>query len=72
MDRVTERFGKDAGVAVIRTCAPACIERELLARVFEIVQQSAAVGDEDAQGSRSTVAPLSESERISEGTNMQS
>lgn len=61
MDGVTKRLGKDAGVAVIRSFAPARIERELLAQAFEIVQQSATIGDEDAQGSRSTVAPPSES-----------
>ena len=43
MDVAIERSGKDASIAVIRNYAPARIERELLARVFDIVQQGAPV-----------------------------
>lgn len=39
MDVGLKRGGKDAGFAVIRNYAPARIERELLAQVFDIVQQ---------------------------------
>lgn len=39
MDVVIKRGGKDAGFAVVRNYAPARIERELLAQVFDIVQQ---------------------------------
>lgn len=39
MDVAIKRGGKDAGFAVIRNYAPARIERELLAHVFDIVQQ---------------------------------
>jgi hypothetical protein len=38
MDVAIKRSGKDAGFAVIRNYAPARIERELLAQVFDIVQ----------------------------------
>ena len=39
MDVAIKRGGKDAGFAVIRNYAPARIEHELLAQVFDIVQQ---------------------------------
>ena len=39
MDVTIKRGRKDAGIAVIRDYAPARIERELLAQVFDIVQQ---------------------------------
>jgi hypothetical protein len=39
MDVAIKRGGEDAGFAVIRNYAPARIERELLAQVFDIVQQ---------------------------------
>lgn len=39
MDGGIKRGGKDAGFAVVRNYAPARIERELLAQVFDIVQQ---------------------------------
>ncbi|HUG67011.1 MAG TPA: hypothetical protein VMM76_04635 [Pirellulaceae bacterium] len=38
MDVAIKRSSKDAGFAVIRNYAPARIERELLAQVFDIVQ----------------------------------
>lgn len=38
MDVAIKRSSKDAGVAVIRNYAPARIEHELLAQVFDIVQ----------------------------------
>lgn len=38
MDAAIKRGGKDAGFAVIRNYAPARIERQLLAQVFDIVQ----------------------------------
>ena len=41
MDVAIKRGGKGAGFAVIRNYAPARIERELLAQVFDIVQQGA-------------------------------
>jgi hypothetical protein len=41
MDVAINRGGKDAGFAVIRNYVPARIERELLAQVFDIVQQGA-------------------------------
>jgi hypothetical protein len=41
MDVAIKRSSKDAGFAVIRNYAPARIERELLAQVFDIVQQGA-------------------------------
>ena len=41
MDVAIKRGSKDAGFAVIRNYAPARIERELLAQVFDIVQQGA-------------------------------
>ncbi len=39
MDVAIKRSGKGAGFAVIRNYAPARIERELLAQVFDIIQQ---------------------------------
>jgi hypothetical protein len=39
MDVAIKRGGTDAGFAVIRNYAPARIERELLAQVFDLVQQ---------------------------------
>jgi hypothetical protein len=39
MDVAIKRGGKNASFAVIRNYAPARIERELLAQVFDIVQQ---------------------------------
>ena len=39
MDVAIKRDSKDPGFAVIRNYAPARIERELLAQVFDIVQQ---------------------------------
>ena len=39
MDVAIKSGSKDAGFAVIRNYAPARIERELLAQVFDIVQQ---------------------------------
>ena len=39
MDVAIRRGSKNAGFAVIRDYAPARIERELLAQVFDIVQQ---------------------------------
>jgi hypothetical protein len=38
MDAAINRGGRDAGFAVIRNYAPARIERELLAQIFDIVQ----------------------------------
>jgi hypothetical protein len=39
MDVAIKHGGKNAGFAVIRNYAPARIERQLLAQVFDIVQQ---------------------------------
>lgn len=64
MDVAIKRGSKDAGFAVIRNYAPARIERELLAHVFDIVQQreplrdstsTAVIGDDSASESQGNV-----------------
>lgn len=58
MDVAIKRGGKDAGFAVIRNYAPARIERELLAQVFDIVQH----------GDPLHVASLNHSDLVSDST----
>lgn len=64
MDLAIKRGSKDAGFAVIRNYAPARIEHELLAQVFDIVQQrellrdstsTAVTGDDSASNSHGDV-----------------
>lgn len=69
MEMMTNGCRKDASLAVIRSFAPARIERELLAQVFEIVQQRAIEPDGNAHRSGSTVAPRPENETVSQETN---
>jgi len=50
MDLAIKRGSKDAGFAVTRNYAPARIERELLAKVFDIVQQRELLRDSTSAG----------------------
>jgi hypothetical protein len=55
MDVMMNGCDSGAGFAVIRSFAPARIERELLAQIFEVLQHCAAIADADTSRSNSLV-----------------